>query len=102
MGPHVIVAGTTGVGEDGKAVAEGAYEQAVRALEIIEAALKEVDCDLSHVVRTRMYVVDIAAHSDDVGRAHGEVFRSIRPAATMVGVAALIDPSLKVEIEVEA
>ena len=101
VGNLVHVAGTTGVGPDGQPVGPGAYEQAVQALRIIEQALKEAGARLEHVVRTRTFVTDIAEWQE-VGRAHGEFFRDVRPAATMVQVAALISPELKVEIEVDA
>ena len=102
IGPNVYVSGTTGIGPDGRVVADDAYAQAKRALEIIGAALWEAGAAMSDVVRTRMYVVDIERDGDAVGRAHGEVFAGIRPAATMVEVRALIDPAMRVEIEVDA
>ncbi|HET8987028.1 MAG TPA: RidA family protein, partial [Humibacillus sp.] len=101
IGDLVHVAGTTAV-LDGIAQAPGdPYGQARIALEIIAAALAECGAALSDVVRTRIYVTDIA-HWAEVGRAHGEVFGDVRPAATMVQVAALITPELLVEIEAEA
>jgi enamine deaminase RidA (YjgF/YER057c/UK114 family) len=101
VGDVVHVAGTTAV-RDGVAQAPGdPYRQAVLALEIIAAALSECGASLADVVRTRIYVTDIA-HWPEVGRAHGEVFGDVRPAATMVQVAALISPDLLVEIEAEA
>lgn len=102
VGDHVYVAGTTGIGADGNAIAPDAYTQTRRALTIVEAALQETGATMQDVVRTRLYVVDIAQDGDQVGKAHGEVFGTIRPAATMVEVSALIDPALRVEIEVEA
>ncbi|GED57680.1 hypothetical protein BFO01nite_18120 [Brevibacillus formosus] len=78
-----------------------AYEQTRFILETIEKALRELDADLSHVVRTRMFVTDISKW-EEIGKAHGEFFREIQPVATMVEVKALIDPRLLVEIEVEA
>ena len=78
-----------------------AYTQSRRCLEIIERALTDAGSSLAHVVRTRMFLVD-AGDADAVGRAHGEVFGEVRPAATMVVVKALLDPRWKVEIEAEA
>lgn len=101
LGPYIHVAGTTGAGDDGKAVSEDPYEQARKALEIIEQALKEAGATMADVVRTRMFVTDIRQW-EAIGRAHGEFFRDIRPAATMVEVKALIAPDLMVEIEADA
>jgi enamine deaminase RidA (YjgF/YER057c/UK114 family) len=100
VGRTVHVSGTTGT-VDGKVVSRGAYEQAVKAIEIIEAALAEAGAKLKHVVRTRIYVTD-RKHCDVVGRAHGKFFSEIRPASAMVIVAGLIDPAMLVEIEAEA
>jgi len=96
----VIVAGTTAVDEQGE-VKGGAYEQAREALRKIAAALGDAGASLDQVVQTRMYVTDVALW-EEVGRAHGEAFGEVRPAATMVGVAALLDPRMLVEIEVLA
>lgn len=97
---RVHVAGTAPIPADGSRPPEGAYEQARLCLEIVAAALERAGSSLEHVVRTNIYVAD-RAHWDDVARAHGEVFREVRPAATCV-VTALLDPAWKVEIEAEA
>lgn len=102
VGPHVYVAGTTATDEGGAIVGPGdAYAQTMHILRKVQAALRMAGAAMDDVVRTRMYVTDIARW-EDVGRAHGEFFRDVRPAATMVEVKALIDPAMLVEIEVEA
>ena len=102
VGTQVFVAGTTAVGEDGKIVGKGdPYAQALQCFRNIEKALHEVGANFRDVVRTRMYVTDITRW-EAVGRAHGQIFRDIRPAATMVEVSRLVDPEMLVEIEVEA
>jgi enamine deaminase RidA (YjgF/YER057c/UK114 family) len=98
----VYVAGTTAVDENGQVVGPGdAYQQAVFILQKIEKALLEAGARLSDVVRTRMFVVDVADWPE-IGRAHGQYFGDVRPAATLVEVARLIEPELLVEIEVDA
>jgi len=101
-GNSVYVAGTTATGPDGTIVGEGdPYRQTVHAIRNIETALKAAGSSLADVVRTRMFVTNID-HWKDVARAHGEFFREVRPAATMVAVSRLVDPSMLVEIEAEA
>ncbi|HLA40334.1 MAG TPA: RidA family protein [Candidatus Glassbacteria bacterium] len=102
IGGRVLVSGTTAVDEQGRVVGErDPYRQALAALKKIEKALNQVGASIEDVVRTRMYVTDISQWRE-VGRAHGEFFSKVKPAATMVEVSRLIRPELLVEIEVEA
>jgi enamine deaminase RidA (YjgF/YER057c/UK114 family) len=102
VGNQIEVAGTTAVDEQGAVVGpDDPYRQARYALEKIGRALAEAGAGFENVIRTRMFVTDIARW-EEVGRAHGEVFRDIRPAATLVQVASLVRSDLLVEIEVTA
>jgi len=102
VGPFVFISGTTSTDTSGHLMGEGdAYAQTVQILRNIQSALESVGAELKHVVRTRMYVTDISRW-DEVGRAHGEVFGTIRPATSMVEVQRLIDPAMLVEIEADA
>ena len=102
VGDRIYVTGTTATDENGEIVGvDDGYAQTIQTIRNIERALRELDAGLQNVVRTRMFVTDISRW-EEYGRAHGEFFREVMPATTMVEVSKLIDPRMLIEIEADA
>ncbi|HEY4597764.1 MAG TPA: RidA family protein [Thermoanaerobaculia bacterium] len=102
VGPCIHVAGTTGIDAEGNVVGQDdPYAQSVQALRNIESALAKAGARMADVVRTRVFTTDISRWQE-IGRAHGEFFRDVRPASTMVEISRLISPDMLVEIEADA
>ena len=101
VGNQVFVSGTTAVNENGEVNSNSVYEQVKFIFQKIESALNQAGAAMSDVVRSRVFTTDISKW-EEIGKAHGEIFKTIKPASTMVEIRALISPSILVEIEVDA
>lgn len=102
VGNFIEIAGTTAIGKDGKILGTGnPAEQTRQIIRIAEIALKELNSSLDDVIRTRIYTTDISRW-EEIGKAHGEYFRKIKPVSTMVEVSKLVSPEMMVEIEFSA